>query len=326
MNSDTDFGKTKNDLAKRVALLYYNNDMNQSEIGHALGISRSYVSQLLIYARETGIVKIFIEEEDSYLNEVNFAGRFGLRQAFILPSSSPEYTDSEFGRFAAPHTMRLIRNAKNVGVNLGQSVNRVISLLSKDDVGDCSVNTVVQIMGGCYGQPGDVNAGVPNELVYKLGRLLGCECLYLNCPAIVSGPHMKELLEQEADIVRVRSAWDTLDTVLMGAGQAGRGMIFDGPGKRYQQAVFDAKAVADINLNFFDRAGNYVPVCEENKIMLEYERLKRVRTKIVYAYGESKANALLSALRANMIDVLFTDSITSGQILELDQQREGEKI
>jgi len=319
-NEMSDNKKTKNDLATRVALLYYNNNMNQNEIGQSLGISRSYVSQLITYAREEGIVKISIQAVDSYFNEMRFAERFGLKQTFILASPSFEYSDSEFGRFAAPHTMRLIRNAKNIGINLGQSVNKVISMIPKDEVGDCNVNTVVQIMGGCFEQPGEVKGGVPSELVYKLGRLLDCDCLYLNCPAIVSNVEAKSLFEQEESILRVEKAWNTLDTVLMGMGQAGNGIVFDGLGKNFKKTIHDSKAVADINLNFFDKNGHFVPACEDNKMMLGYKQLKKIKMKIVYAYGIAKANAILAGLRAQMFDVLFTDSITAEKIIKLDEQ------
>ena len=41
----------KKDLARAAAVMYFEQDMSQNEIASALSISRSYVSQLLAYAR-----------------------------------------------------------------------------------------------------------------------------------------------------------------------------------------------------------------------------------------------------------------------------------
>jgi DNA-binding transcriptional regulator LsrR (DeoR family) len=40
---------------------------------------------------------------------------------------------------------------------------------------------------------------------------------------------------------------------------------------------------------------------------------------VAYAYGTPKAKAILAAMRAKMIDVLFTDSLTMDEILKLDK-------
>jgi DNA-binding transcriptional regulator LsrR (DeoR family) len=47
----------KKELATRVSILYYEEKFGQNEVASKLGISRSYVSQLLTYARLNDIVK-----------------------------------------------------------------------------------------------------------------------------------------------------------------------------------------------------------------------------------------------------------------------------
>lgn len=49
----------------QVARMYYEQNMNQSEIARALGVSRPLVSVLLSEARECGIVTITINNVES---------------------------------------------------------------------------------------------------------------------------------------------------------------------------------------------------------------------------------------------------------------------
>jgi deoxyribonucleoside regulator len=305
--------KSKLDLATRVAVLYYGQDQNQNEIAQTLGISRSYVSQLLAIARENNIVTITINAGSSYIAEADFSRKHGLKQAYILPSQSEEYTTREFGRFCVPHTLRLIRNAKHIGINLGKTVYEMISAIPKDEVLDCNVKSVMQIMGGSETLSLSGMGTMPNELVYKMGQLLNCQCLYMNCPALIYSSTARKLLLEEATIQSIYKAWENLDVVLMGMGNAGDSMLFKNMPK-LRHKIINAQAVADINLNFFDARGHYLPLLDEHKMALDYEKLKKVKTKIVYAHGAQKAIAIAAALRAEMIDVLFTDEITAKEV------------
>ena len=308
--------KTKTELATRVALLYYNDNLSQHEISKLLGISRSYVSQLITLAKELGIVQITINAGDIFLSERSFAREMGLQQAFIFPASTPEVTDREFGKFCAPHTLRLIRNVRHIGMNLGDTVNRVVSVIAKEDVGDCSVQSVVQIMGGFSQHENSYAGSMPNELVFRMGQLLNCGTVYLNCPGVLANSATKQLLLQEASIQQVMEAWKDLDMVLMGMGNAGGGVFLNAM-QDLRQYVLDHGAVADINLNMLDALGNPLPLLEDNRMSMGVEELRRVKTKVVYAYGTVKARAILAALRAGLIDVLFTDSLTVQEILRL---------
>jgi glutamine phosphoribosylpyrophosphate amidotransferase len=60
----------KKELATRVSILYYEEKFSQNEVASKLGISRSYVSQLLTYARLNNIVKIVVNVEPLYPHSI----------------------------------------------------------------------------------------------------------------------------------------------------------------------------------------------------------------------------------------------------------------
>ena len=70
----------------QVARMYYEQNMNQSEIAKAIGVSRPLVSELLAEARECGIVTITINRVESarVLRARWLVARFGLRLAVVV--------------------------------------------------------------------------------------------------------------------------------------------------------------------------------------------------------------------------------------------------
>ena len=308
----------KRELASHAAIMYYSYNKNQNEIAGQLGISRSYVSQLLSFARDTGLVTVTINTDDAYKYEADFAQKHGLKQAFILDSASSADTSAVLGSFAAPHITRLINSSKAIGVNLGDSVRRVIDGLIGSEFADSSDKTIVQIMGGFNNEDSLKKSSLPNELVNSLKNILGCSSLYLNCPAVIENQELRELMLNEPSIKKVTQFWNHIDMVIMGIG------AFDELSRTHSLLKEDTKrqlkknkACADINTHYFNLNGEYLDILENKNICLSYKQLKNIDKKVVVGYGERKVKPLVAALRAGMIDILITDSITAKAIDEV---------
>ena len=83
----------------KVAHMYYEADMKQSEIAKKLGIDRTTVSKYLKRAKEMGIVKIFIVQDSFEALESQLEDKFSLKEVFIVPSSkNPDEVYSNLGK------------------------------------------------------------------------------------------------------------------------------------------------------------------------------------------------------------------------------------
>jgi len=306
--------KQRNELAARTALLYYEYQKGQNEIALELGISRSYVSQLLTYARESGVVKISINVGAEYLKETEFAARFpNLRHAYIMQSESAEYTAASIGRFAAPHISRLINAADAIGINLGLAVQSLIECLDESEFTSLRSRTVAQIMGGF--STGHNDKLTPGELVTRLAQKIGAQSLYLNCPVIVDNPQLKHILVQENSIASLFAFWKRLDLAIMGIGALDeKSRIYAKLPEPMRRILADNQACCEITANFYNEQGMYLPLLLDNKIAIPNEDLLAVKTKAVIGHGKHKARAILAGLRAGMINVLVTDSLTITEI------------
>jgi deoxyribonucleoside regulator len=310
--------RQKQEMIARASVLYYEYQKSQNTIARELGISRSYVSQLLTQAKDEGLVKISVNVNNDFKREIAFTNRFpGLRFAYIMNSDSEAYTAGNIGRFAAPHITRLINNSAIIGINLGKAVQRVISHLDRDDFSGSSSRFVIQMMGG-YNSNKTINATLPNEVVFSLGRILNCKCLYLNCPAIFKDRHVRNLMLKEQAIKQVTEYWNKIDLAIMGIGAVNEtSKVFPILSQEMKDNLHRSKACCDITINFFDRNGNYLEVLTDNKISIPLRQLKKIKTKVVICSGTHKARALIAGLRAEMIDVLIIDSIIADAVEKL---------
>jgi deoxyribonucleoside regulator len=313
--------QSRREMIERVSILYYEKNKNQNEIAKEMCISRSYVSQMLNYAKSSGIVRIIINIDEYNLRmirkEFEFKAKFPkLKQLFIMYSDSDDFTADNIGRFASPYIIDMINEANVIGVNLGSAVEKTINCFETYDFANTSNKKVVQIMGG-FNTSSLVLGAHPNELVSKLNTVLNCECYYLNCPAIIDQPYIREALLKENSIKSVMDMWNSIDLAIMGIGVADdRSKLFRLFNDKMKETIKDSKVVSELTINFLDSNGHYVPLLNEHRISIAYEQLKNIKRKVFISYGGYKKNAILAALKGEMVDVLITDSLTIQAIEE----------
>jgi len=305
--------KKKREMAERASILYYEKNYMQNEVAEELGISRSLVSQLLSYARNNGIVEIKIKVDEFNLRmirrEIEMREIFpGVSQFYIMSSDSVEDTRRNLGDFAAPYLSDMINEAGVIGVNLGASVEKAIGSLAKYNFPDSEKKSVVQIMGGFSK---DIDRAHPIELVKKLSSILGCSYYYLNCPAVVAREELRSALLEDESIRQVVGMWGQIDLAIMGIGTVNESSKLDSLlSADMKKEIQESRGSAEVNINFFNSEGEYLPLLEKHRISAGNPELKNIRKKVAICHGLHKKEAILSALRAGIVDVLFTDSIT----------------
>ena len=77
----------------------------------------------------------------------------------------------------------------------------------------------------------------------------------------------------------------------------------------------------DIALRFFDHDGQECnTTLKERMISISMEQFKKIDRKISLVSGVSKENAVLSAFKGGLVDVLILDSDLAEELLKLSQE------
>jgi DNA-binding transcriptional regulator LsrR (DeoR family) len=304
-------------LLSKVSTLYYVQNQTQQEIAQRLGVSRPTISRLLQDAQERGIVQITVAPQRGVNLELegNLEERFGLDTAQIV-SVERDGSDllRQLGAAAAAYLARTVKPGLSIGLAWGttlQAMVQAVSPIATEGV------RVVQTLGGIG--PPDTEA-YASALVRRLARALGASPVLLPAPGVVATTAVRDALREDPHVKTALQQLDSLDMVFVGIGSlASNTVLNDGmslPPGAYAELVA-AGAVGDIALRFFDANGAAATSTLEDRVLgVSVVQLRRTPRVVGVAGGPSKVEAILAALRADLLDVLITDVETAEALLK----------
>ena len=177
----------------KIATLYYSEGLTQAEIAKKMEISRPLVSKILQEAKNTGIVEIYIKDEDAYsiALEMEIEKKYGLTEVIIVKnqkSATEAISKKNVGRAAASYLSSILPKVKKIGVSWGTTLAEFVDempFLQYPNV------TVIPIMGGV----GYSNVLYhSNHLAFLLAQKLNTTSTYFYAPALADTKKLKESL------------------------------------------------------------------------------------------------------------------------------------
>lgn len=308
-------------IIARVARMYYEWEMRQSEIAQQLGLSQATVSRLINRSKQEGIIRISVNIPQGVYTELEeeLVKKFRLRDAIVVDTLEEDETliQRDIGASAAYFLETAIKANDVIGISSWSA-----SLLAMVDALNYLPNKpgikVVQILGG-VGSPGaEVHA---THLTSRLAALLNGKPVFLPAPGVVgSEAAMKVLLED--DYVRQTLAlFDQVTVALVGIGAVEPSPLLAKSGNVFSaqelELLRQQGAVGDILLHFFDRRGRMVE-SQMNKrvISMSLEQLRKVDRAIGLAGGKRKYAGIFGTLCGGWINVLITDQFTAARLVK----------
>jgi DNA-binding transcriptional regulator LsrR (DeoR family) len=159
-------------------------------------------------------------------------------------------------------------------------------------------------------------------LARQLATKLGGDVLYLSSPLMADSPEAAAVLKSQRDIHRTLEAARAADVALVGIGNLDpaisgfvrSGFVSEGELAQLRQDG----AIGDMGGQILTRDGQAHP-CSQNQRMigLTLAELRQIPTTMAVAAGESKAAAILGALRTGVVDVICTDDRAADEVLRL---------
>ncbi|WP_428377937.1 sugar-binding transcriptional regulator [Lichenicoccus sp.] len=288
--------------------MHYEADLPQNEIARQLGLSTATVSRLLRRARDEGIVNIEIRAYETTADTAKRIKRL-LRVRRVEVVDGPE---------------------AGIPPGLASSVG---SVLKDGKVGDGSilalgwgraVRDVIRM--GLPGLPGVITIPATggmqqaaphfqiNEFVRLAAEQLGGTPQFIHAPYLPSS-QAREAFLREASIRERVELWDKVDAAVVGVGLPHKvDPVHAGAATSSELAL--TNVAGDVVRHYFDANGNIIPwKGGERVISISVEQLRAVPIVIGVAASPGKANAIIGAVRARLINVIVTDRATAAAIL-----------
>lgn len=307
-------------LLAKVARMYYQHGLRQTEITQRLNVHQSTVSRLLKRAEKEGIVRITLSVPSGAHPDLEEAlqGTFGLREAIVVDSiDDEEQIVRDLGAAAAFYLETTLRPTDVVGISAwSAALLAMVDALSP--MGRTRGAQVVQILGG-IGNPGADSYAT--HLTRRLANLVAGTATLLPAPGVVGSGEAKRVLLNDRYVRDATRLFRRVTLALVGIGAIEPSKVLAASGNIFSPQELDMLrargAVGDICLRFFDEAGRPVATpLDERVISIDLPRLRRVDRVVGIAGGLRKTVAVRGALRGGLVNVLITDCATAERLLQ----------
>jgi DNA-binding transcriptional regulator LsrR (DeoR family) len=308
-------------LLARVATMYYEQELTQSEIGRELELSRVKVYRLLKEARATGVVDIRISWpiERRLQLEAELKRATALQDAVILRSGRAGEVANlrALGQLGAQYLEQTLRDGMTMAICMGSATYEVINAISPD------FRARVRVAQATGSVPFALHELDSAAVARQLARTLGGEVLYLPSPLVADSVEAAAVLRDQTDIRRTLTIAANADVALLGIGtldaQSARSVPAGFATSERLSELRGDGVVGEMAGQLFTEAGALHPGPYNQQIVgVGLEGLQRIPMVIAVASGVEKASAILGALRTGAVNVLITDDPTAREILELN--------
>lgn len=312
-------------LIYKVCCMYYEDNMNQKEIGDYLGISRSSVLRMLQKGKELGIVTIELSNPVSYNFgdlEKRIVNLYGLKDVIIVEDSvldtKADAMSHLFGE-AARYLHDTFKEGDQIGVTMGRTLNSVVAT---NETFDKFKNLMfVPMIGGVSKSTVDGIDMQGNELARKFAEKFGGTYTQFLSPAVFSDKTVLEFFLKEKAVNFIFDEFKKINVAVLALGTTDRDdhtLLQAGYVTPRELTALKAKgAIGDIAFQFYDKDGSIdkFSFFNDRVAAMPLNSIKKIPLRIGIANGDIKANSVKGAIKGNFINVLITNVACARKLL-----------
>ncbi|MDT3768021.1 sugar-binding domain-containing protein [Gleimia hominis] len=307
--------------AHEAASMYYLQGQTMENIARYLQMSRSSVSRLLAYARESGLVQITVAaspgERGTLAGELN--NLFNIRSTVVRVRTHDTGVNrlDNVARVAAERLMDILKPGCTLGIAWGNTTAEVTRHLPNKDIPG---TTVVQLNGAASA----MGTGVRyiDSTISHAAEAIGADMIHFPVPAFFDYEDTKRALWRERSVMAVLDRIEKTDVAMFGVGAFG-GEV---PSHVYSAGYLDeaelqaarrAGVVGDVCTVLIREDGTYADMDINRRASgPSPQTLRRIPRRLCVVAGEAKAIPLIGALKAGVVTDLVVDDHTARRVLE----------
>lgn len=304
-----------------AASMYYLQGETMETIARHLGVSRSSVSRLLVYARERGLVRITVSASPG--ERGTLAGE--LNNLFSIRSTVVSVRDFDTGvnrlgnvaKVAAEYFLDLLSTDMVVGIAWGNTTAEVTRHIPRVTYNG---TTVVQLNGAASARGTGVR--YIDTTISQAAEAIGANMVHFPVPAFFDYEETKAALWRERSVRSVLNLINRAEVAMFGVG------AFEGdvPSHVYSGGFLEPEDIArvradgvvgDICTVLIREDGSYRDMAINRRASGPTpDVLKQIPRRLCVVAGEAKAIPLIGALRAGVVTDLVVDDRTARRVLE----------
>jgi DNA-binding transcriptional regulator LsrR (DeoR family) len=309
-------------LMTKVARMYYEQDLRQTEIMERLNVSQSTISRLLKRAEKAGIVRITVSVPSGAHPELEEAlqEKFDLKEAIVVDSmDDDDQVVRDLGPAAAFYVETTLKSSDVVGLSSWSAA--LLAMVDAMQPNSRAAGArVVQILGGVGNPSAEVHA---THLTRRFANLVGGTATLLPAPGVVGSLEARRVLLKDHFVQEATELIGSITLALVGVGAVEPSRMLAASGNVFSGAELESLraqgAVGDVCLRFFDSHGAPVATPLNDRVIgVELAQLRRADRVVGVAGGRRKTAAIRGALAGRLVNVLITDLNTAQRLVSDD--------
>ncbi len=301
-----------------IALLYYQEGLNQSEIAKRLGLSRATIVNYLKEGKDRGIIDIRVNGQKLRLPQKSrkLAEFYKLEDIYIAHTgrdADPDFALRHTARVAALALLDIVAPGDVVGVAWGETIKLVSQHLPNRPIPQTEVCQVIGSMESSRLLSAE-------DCAIKIANQMGAVCHTLHAPAVLSSSHLASALLNEPAIKKQVSRFNNLNVILTSVGDLAEDTHVVSSGiieKAELEKIIAAGAVGFICSYLIDHNGASLATPRHDRmIAISFDQIMATPKRIMVASGIKKFPAVKGALLGGHITHAILDEKLVSMLLD----------
>lgn len=307
--------------AIRAARMYYYQNLTTEAIAHELNMSRSTISRLLSYARNSGLVDIRIIDPNEHpqLLEKKIVEKFKIVKAHVVPVAAVLGEDEWLER-VAQYTANYLNSIFHSNMILGVAWGTTLSAVSRHLLPKATHDSqVVQLNGA--GNTQTMGIEYASEIIMRLAQNYQASAHLFPVPTFFDFAETKKVLWEERSIKRILDLQSRTDLLLYSIGSVNAGIPSHVYSGGYLEQVdfselIKERIAGDIATVFFRENGTFNGIPLNERASGPNLELFRQKYGVCVVSGLAKVNGLFAALKGGFLKELIVDEPTARRLVE----------
>jgi len=317
MAGKADSEASRLDDAARAGWLYYVAGNTQDEIARKLGVSRQSAQRLVSLAVTERLVKVRLDHPIAKCMELSMRlkERFGLLGCEIVPSD-PDAPNSTTG-VAQVGAVEMERHLKShhpkiIAIGTGRALRSAVEQLPPMD---CPQHRIVSLLGNMMSD----GSATAYNVVIRMAERVNARHYPMPLPVFARSAEEKKILHNQEPVHNILELARQADVTFVGVGNMGleAPLFVDGFLTREDVRSLDrAGAVGEITSWVYDAEGKLIDGLVNDRVASSPLIVNPANPVVGIAAGEAKVQAILGAMRGQLINTLITNEHTAELLLE----------
>lgn len=301
-----------------VAKMYYEDNMNQSEIAKVIGVSRPLVSILLSEAKDLGIVEIKINspfEMDNNIMRV-LCKTYNIKGGSLINGvNSKSVTEKMIVKTSYDFIRKTVNHGDYVGISWGNMIGDVLEFMESQDDKFVIGGDVCSLVGNSATANKNYHT---DELCRAFGQATGCEPHFALAPAFYETKEDLISLSNLDFFNKIQQSWDKVNFAIVNI--ENHPSVPDlATASRFGTKIKDA--VGHMASYYYNKDGDIIESENDVVFRIPLEQLKKAEVVMGICRCNVTVDNLIGALKTGIVTHIFVEQqIAQEVVLKLVEQ------